>query len=82
MTGRSPSFVQKLARVFMSRESYAAAEAESRSWNATCPDCGLMRSIWELGGIRHLAAGKPSMLMRCSNCGARSWHRIERIGGG
>jgi transposase-like protein len=78
MAERRLSFVQRMVKAVSSAERFAAMEAESRAWRATCPNCGHARSIWELGGIRAGAAGKPRQLMRCPACGARGWHSIER----
>ena len=52
-------------------------ERHSRSWQVTCP-CGYSRSVWELGGIRWLAAGEPRRLRNCDSCGNRTWHRVHR----
>ena len=72
------SIIQRIARFFTSAGTFAAMEAESRAWRAKCPNCGFIRSIWELGGIRYKAAGRPRQLMSCPRCGARGWHSIEQ----
>lgn len=72
------SVFQRIARAFNSAGTFAAMEAHSRAWRAKCPECGFERSIWELGGIRYKATGKPRTLMRCPRCGARGWHRVEK----
>ena len=56
----------------------AAAEAESRSWIATCPHCGASASIWDLGGIRYKASGTPSIRFKCPSCGKSGMHRVEK----
>lgn len=63
---------------FMPAKSRAAAEAESRQWQATCPQCGKKTSIWDLGGIRYKAAGKPLKGFRCAGCGKFGMHRVAR----
>lgn len=56
----------------------AAAEAESRAWKATCPSCGLRTSIWDLGGLRYKASGKPRRGLRCRACGSFGLHPLSR----
>ena len=50
-------------------------EAESREWRVVCA-CGHDPSIWDIGGIRYKATGKPRTLMKCPTCGKRTWHRV------
>jgi hypothetical protein len=45
----------------------AAMEADSRRWVFDC-DCGETFSIWDLGGIRYKAAGKPWTWAKCPHC--------------
>jgi hypothetical protein len=52
-------------------------EAESRSWMVRCP-CGYEQSIWELGGVRWKAAGRPRKYRTCPECGQASWHTVYR----
>ena len=54
-------------------------EAESRSWVARCP-CGAETSVWEMGGIRWGASGRPIRLLRCGACGAAFVGTLERRG--
>ena len=63
---------------FMSPARRAAAEAESRAWTATCPGCGIKTSIWDLGGLRYKAAGKPLRGLRCRACGKFGMHRLAK----
>lgn len=65
---------------FMSPATKAAAEAESRKWIATCPNCGRETSIWDLGGLRYKASGTPSRGMVCAGCGKRGMHPITYKG--
>jgi len=62
----------------MSSETKADAEAESRKWTAVCPRCQSVNSIWDVGGMRYKAAGRPIKLVRCPNCGKISPHRFEK----
>jgi len=63
---------------FLSPARRAAMEAESRAWKATCPNCGRKTSIWDLGGIRYKAVGKPLTGLRCAGCGKFRMHRIAK----
>lgn len=54
-----------------------AMEKESRLWMQRCPQCGAETSIWEDGGIRYRAAGRPRRLRRCSTCGLQ-WHEVYK----
>jgi len=56
----------------------ASMEAESRSWIMLCDGCGHGESVWDRGGIRWKAAGKPRVLGRCPHCGQRTWHTLTR----
>ncbi len=56
----------------------ASMEAESRSWIMRCAGCGHAESVWDRGGIRWKAAGKPRVLRRCPNCGQRGWHTLTK----
>jgi DNA-directed RNA polymerase subunit RPC12/RpoP len=69
-----------LQRIFTSilpREKAAAAESESRAWIAKCDDCGLQRSVWDLGGIRWKASGTPRWRIKCPQCGVKRWHTLR-----
>jgi hypothetical protein len=46
-----------------------------------CEACGFERSVWESGGIRYKAAGKPRIYRRCAHCGQSSWNKIYRKSG-
>ena len=56
----------------------ARMEAESREWQTICDTCGTRTSIWDRGGLRYGAAGKPRSRMRCATCGKSTWHTISR----
>jgi phage FluMu protein Com len=63
---------------FMPPAMKADAEAESRKWVATCPRCQSVNSVWDIGGIRYKAAGRPIKLVRCPNCGKISPHQFSK----
>lgn len=53
------------------------AERSSRQWMGTCQTCGTVTSMWDLGGLRWRAAGKPVTLLRCPTCQRPRMHRFE-----
>jgi endogenous inhibitor of DNA gyrase (YacG/DUF329 family) len=61
--------VRRLIMWFMPDTMKAAAEAESRAWIGQCPNCGTRNSIWDVGGIRYKAAGRPTIRVKCPTCG-------------
>lgn len=71
------SSFQKLFVSVLPRRWAEAMETDSRSWMVRC-SCGVARSVWELGGIRYHAAGKPRWFIKCPQCGQRSWHTVSR----
>jgi predicted RNA-binding Zn-ribbon protein involved in translation (DUF1610 family) len=71
-------WLRTLALRFLSPAGRVAAEAESRAWKATCPSCGKVTSIWDLGGLRYKAAGKPSRGFRCAGCGKVGLHQVSK----
>lgn len=56
-------------------------KAESQAWHLVC-DCGHATSVWDRGGIRYGASGKPMKLMSCPACGKITTHRMEWRGEG
>jgi len=55
-----------------------AMEKESRLWTMRCKQCGDEISVWDAGGIRYLAAGRPWRMRRCPKCARRTWHEIHK----
>jgi len=74
MAERKPGWFLRL----LGPEGAAAAEAESRAWLVTCPNCGFSRSVWEMGGTRYKAAGTARWRFRCPNCGQMGWHQVHK----
>ena len=72
------SATQRLFTGFVDAETAAAMEAHSRAWLVACPHCRHVRSIWDLGGVRYKAAGKPRTYLRCPPCGNGGWHRVYK----
>jgi hypothetical protein len=72
------SLFHDLLQAIVPRRWADEMEAESRSWMLRCGTCGLERSVWEAGGVRWKAAGRPSRLSRCPQCGRATWHTLHR----
>jgi hypothetical protein len=60
--------IQSLVKTLLPAATAARIEAESREWMMRCPD-GHEISVWDAGGVRAGAAGKPSTAARCPGCG-------------
>jgi predicted RNA-binding Zn-ribbon protein involved in translation (DUF1610 family) len=56
----------------------ASMEAESRDWLFDCTACGTRSSIWDVGGLRWKARGRPWRWIRCPACGRRELVRLHR----
>jgi transposase-like protein len=72
------STIQSIVKALVSRDAYASMERESRSWMVQCPNCNSERSIWDMGGIRWGASGKPRTHQLCFNCNQPGWHVIYK----
>lgn len=70
------NFVQRLVRSLPGRWG-SDMEAESRKWIVTCGGCKSGKSLWEHGGVRWKAAGKPSVRLECASCGRITWHSLS-----
>ena len=71
--------LQRLLTALLPKRWAQSIEAESRAWMMQC-SCGHETSVWDAGGIRYKAAGRPRRLRRCAACGQRTWHRIYKKG--
>lgn len=56
----------------------ADAERDSRLWLTKCRRCGHVSTVWDLGGLRWRAMGKPWTGMRCIGCGKFAMQRISK----
>jgi hypothetical protein len=74
----SLSSKQRFFLAILPRSIGKAMEKESRLWMMHCPSCNYERSIWDWGGIRYLAAGRPRRLRHCSHCGQWTWHQVYK----
>ena len=72
------SGIQKLIKLFVSEETFAAMEVESKAWKVQCSNCGHERSIWDMGGIRWKAHGEKALYQRCVNCDQRSLLKVYK----
>lgn len=73
------SLLQRFFVRLLPRRWARQMEAESRTWFLRC-SCGFARSVWDLGGIRWKAAGRPRTYSpgKCPQCGRRSWLQLTR----
>jgi hypothetical protein len=71
------SGTQKFIRFFSSSSRFEKIRAESNQWKFTC-DCGNTSSIWDVGGIRAGASGKPWMRLKCPACGKIGMQKVFR----
>jgi DNA-directed RNA polymerase subunit RPC12/RpoP len=73
-----PSRTQRLF-MWLMRSRAADVERESREWFVVCPNCGLERTYWDLGGVRYKAWSRGKRIgLRCPSCGKRRMHPVER----
>jgi hypothetical protein len=71
------SSIQWLLLSILSHSLGKDIEKESRLWMQRCRECGAETSIWEDGGVRFGAAGRPWRLRRCATCGLQ-WHEVYK----
>ena len=71
-------FRQRLLTSIVPQRWADEMEADSRSWMLRCNDCGLERSVWEVGGVRWKAVGSPSRYRHCPRCDHATWHTLYR----
>lgn len=68
------TFTQKLILSLFPKRA-AEIEADSKRWVLTCPNCGRVQSVWEIGGVRYQAISKGKWTgIRCLNC--RKWRMM------
>jgi hypothetical protein len=73
-----PSLTQRFV-MWLMRGRAADIERESREWFVVCPNCGLERTYWDIGGVRYKARSRGKRLgLGCPSCGKRSMHAVER----
>lgn len=72
---------QRFFQRWCSASWFEKMKAESQQWHLVC-DCGHAMSVWDRGGIRFGASGKPLKMMSCPACGKFTTHRMEWRGQG
>jgi hypothetical protein len=72
------SIRQRFLQAIFGQRLAEEMETESRSWMVQCNACALERSVWEMGGVRWKAFGRPARLMRCPQCRRITWHTLRR----
>lgn len=73
------TFIQKLVTNLLPAKWSAAMRADSEKWLLTCPQCGAVHSVWDIGGIRYKATSKGKRVgVKCPACGQRSMMKMER----
>jgi tRNA A-37 threonylcarbamoyl transferase component Bud32 len=75
------SGAQRLFQRWLPVSWFEKMKAESQQWHLVC-DCGHATSVWDRGGIRAGASGRPMKLMSCPACGKITTHRMEWRGEG
>ena len=69
------SLIQNLIRSLLPAKLAADMEADSKRWVLTCPNCGHVQSVWDIGGVRYKAFSKGKWTgIRCLNC--KQWHMM------
>ena len=64
------SLAQRLVMLLPKRWS-DALRAESEKWLLTCPKCGTVRSVWEIGGVRYKGYSRGKITgIYCLTCRA------------
>ena len=71
--------LQKFLTRVMPKKWAQQMEAESRDWMMRCESCGREKSVWDSGGIRFKAKGRPRRpSVWCSQCNKRTSLQIYR----
>ena len=71
---------QRMVQNFYSEEKFQKIIEESKLWKFTCR-CGKKSSIWDAGGVRYKASGKPHIRLKCPHCNQVSMMKIYKITG-
>ena len=72
-----PSRTQRFFLAIFPKSWGESMEADSRRWKSHCK-CGGSISIWDLGGLRYKAAGRPLRGFRCRACGSFGLHPLAK----
>jgi hypothetical protein len=71
------SITQKIAKFFTSKSMFEKMMNESKQYQFDCA-CGKTSNIWEIGGIRYKAYGKPTTLVKCPHCRKIAMRKIYK----
>lgn len=71
-------FLRDTVLSLMPKAWAVSAEADSKLWRTDCMSCGHQSNVWELGGMRWKAYGRPMTSFRCLGCGKVKMHRIHK----
>jgi hypothetical protein len=64
------SLVQRLVMLLPKRWS-DAMRADSHNWLLTCPVCGTVRTVWDIGGVRYKGYSRGKVTgVYCTTCQA------------
>lgn len=72
------SAIQRLMIRILPKRWAEDMERDSRRWMLRCRTCGLERSVWDAGGIRWKASGKPTTATYCPTCGQNRLHDLYK----
>lgn len=71
------STTQKIVKFFSSNTGFEKIMEESKRYRFDC-NCGKTSSIWDIGGIRYKAYGRPTTLVKCPHCGKIAMRKIYK----
>jgi hypothetical protein len=71
------SAVQDFFKLILSESSFEAIRDGTKLWLLEC-SCGHKRDLWDAGGVRYKAGGKPRQYGKCPQCGRNTWHKVRK----
>lgn len=72
------SIAQKIVKFFSSASLFEKMKEDSKRYRFTC-SCGMESSIWDIGGIRYKAVGKPTTGVKCPLCRKFAMRKIYKV---
>jgi hypothetical protein len=72
------STAQKIVKFFSTTSKFEKIMEESKRYKFDCK-CGNTSNIWEIGGVRYKAVGKPTTLVKCPYCGKIAMRKIYKV---
>lgn len=72
------SIAQKIVKFFSTGSKFEKIMEESKRYKFDCT-CGKTSDIWEIGGVRYKAYGKPTTLVKCPHCGKIAMRKIYKV---